>query len=67
MKPLKAHIWDREVDEHYVEPAWCSKRLFEDEGFEGAIYDPCCGFGTIVIEALKHGISAYRSDLVDRG
>lgn len=67
MKPLKAHIWDREVDEHYVEPAWCSKRLFEDEGFSGAVYDPCCGFGTIVKEALKHGLSAYGSDLVQRG
>jgi len=67
IKKLEAHVWEREVNEHYVEPAWCSKRLFEDEGFEGSVYDPCCGFGTIVIEALKHGIPAYGSDLVDRG
>jgi hypothetical protein len=65
--PIKAHSWQREAHEHYVEPAWCSKRLFEEEGFEGAIYDPCCGFGTIVKEALKHGLVAHGSDLVDRG
>jgi methylase of polypeptide subunit release factors len=66
-RALRAHIWEREVNEHYVEPAWCSSRLFEDEGFDGAVFDPCCGFGTIVIEALKHGLSAAGSDLVDRG
>lgn len=67
MKPLKAHVWDREIDEHYVEPEWCSRRLFEEEKFDGAIYDPCCGFGTIVVGALKQGLSAAGSDLVDRG
>lgn len=36
VKKLEAHIWEREVNEHYVEPAWCSKRLFEDEGFDGS-------------------------------
>jgi hypothetical protein len=66
-RALKAHIWEREINDHYVEPAWCSKRLFEDEGFDGAIHDPCCGFGTIVAEALRHGLAATGSDLVDRG
>ena len=66
-RPLNARIWRREAGEHYVEPAWCSKRLFEEERFDGGIYDPCCGFGTIVIEALKQRLSAYGSDLVDRG
>ena len=65
--PINAHAWAREENEHYVEPSWCSARLFEEEHFEGGIYDPCCGFGTIVIEALKEGKHAYGSDLVDRG
>lgn len=67
IKKLDAHVWEREANEHYVEPAWCSKRLFEDEDFKGGVYDPCCGFGTIVISALKHGLNGYGSDLVDRG
>ena len=67
MKPLKAHVWDREENEHYVEPSWCSERLFAEENFEGGVYDPCCGFGRIVISALKAGLKGYGSDLVDRG
>jgi len=66
-KPIAAHAWAREANEHYVEPAWCSARLFQEEKFVGAIWDPCCGFGTIVKEALKSGHVAYGSDLVDRG
>lgn len=66
-KVLNAHIWDREKDEHYVEPAWCSARLFEEERFRGFVLDPCCGFGTIVEEAHKAGLSSYGSDIVDRG
>lgn len=65
--PINAHQWAREENEHYVEPSWCSARLFEEEVFQGGIYDPCCGFGTIVIEALKAGHHAVGSDLVDRG
>jgi hypothetical protein len=30
MKPLAANIWDRESHEHYVEPEWCSRRLFNE-------------------------------------
>lgn len=66
-KKLNAHVWEREANEHYVEPAWCSARLFQEESFEGGIYDPCCGFGTVVFEGLKQGKHAYGSDLVDRG
>lgn len=66
-RKLNAHIWEREANEHYVEPSWCSARLFQEEHFEGAIYDPCCGFGTIVYSALNAGYPAYGSDLVDRG
>lgn len=62
----KSHIWAREENEHYVEPAWCSKRLFEEELF-GAIHDPCCGFGTIVKSAWASGLSATGADLIDRG
>jgi hypothetical protein len=55
------------VNEHYVEPSWCSERLFDEEKFVGKIYDPCCGFGRIVVSALQAGYRAYGSDKVDRG
>jgi len=55
------------IDEHYVEPFWVSERLFEEERFKGRIYDPACGFGRIVVTALRRGFDAYGADLVDRG
>lgn len=66
LRKIDAHAWEREANEHYCEPAWCSMRLFDEEEF-GAIHDPCCGFGTIVKSAWAHGLSATGSDLVDRG
>lgn len=63
----KSHIWAREAAEHYVEPAWCSARLFEEEAFTGGIWDPACGFGTIPEAARAAGHITARSDLVDRG
>jgi hypothetical protein len=63
----KSHIFLRDNYDHYVEPRWCSARLFDVEQFEGSIYDPCCGFGTIVISALEHGLAAAGSDIVNRG
>lgn len=67
MRVLKAHVWDREANEHYVEPEWCSERLFAEEPFQDNIWDPCCGFGRIVISAKKAGLHASGSDLIDRG
>lgn len=66
-KPVAAHTWDRETHEHYVEPFWCSERLFEVEGFEGPIWDPCCGFGRIPDSARAAGLTAIATDIVDRG
>lgn len=66
-KPIHAHAWPREPNEHYVEEFWCSERLFAEEKFQGGVYDPACGFGRIVISALKAGLKGYGSDLVNRG
>jgi hypothetical protein len=41
LKKLEAHVWEREANEHYVEPVWCSRRLFEEEDFRPTIWDPC--------------------------
>ena len=57
-----SHIWEREKRDHYVEPQWCSKRLFEVEGFRGVISYSCCGFGTIV-EAAS-GLVSRRMDAI---
>jgi hypothetical protein len=40
-----AGIWARDAHDFYCEPAWTSKRLFEEEEFVGSITDPACGLG----------------------
>jgi hypothetical protein len=62
-----SHIWQREEAEHYVEPEWCSRRLFEEEKFDGAIWDPACGFGRIPEAARARGHIIVYSDICDRG
>ena len=65
---VKAHAWVAEPDGWYVEPAWCSKRLFEVERFVAeCVDDPCCGIGTIARAAEAAGYSVQASDLRDRG
>lgn len=61
-RPKNSHIWQREEREHYVEPGWCSKRLFEVEQFYGSIIDPCCGFGTIPKAAIAAGYTIYAGE-----
>lgn len=62
-----SHIWQRETHEHYVEPQWCSRRLFDVESFVGPILDPCCGFGNILKSAKAAGHDTWAADIVDRG
>jgi hypothetical protein len=63
----RVHIWPRDPNEHYVEPEWCSERLFAVEQFTGAILDPACGLGRITTSALAAGLGAIGSDIVAHG
>lgn len=66
VRKIDAHEWAREFHEHYVEPEWCSARLFDVEKFVGSIDDPCCGFGRIPRAATAAGFPVFASDIVDR-
>jgi hypothetical protein len=61
-----SHIWDRHEDDWYVEPEWCSRRLFAEEAFLGEVWDPACGLGRIVRSALDAGYPIRASDVVFR-
>jgi hypothetical protein len=63
---IKAHKFEREKNDHYVDERWCAERLFQVEKFEGPILDPCAGWGRIVSSAIRAGHNAYGSDIVDR-
>jgi len=66
-KAVNSKAWPREALEHYVEPHWCSERLFAEEDFGPGIWDPCCGFGRIPDSAVKAGLYGIGTDILDRG
>jgi hypothetical protein len=61
-----AHNWQRDENDWYVEPSWCSHRLFEEEEFQGEVWDPCCGWGRIVRSAIDAGYRVKASDIIIR-
>jgi hypothetical protein len=65
--PRRSHIFTRDDHDFYVEPAWCSERLFAVEPFAGPIWDPAAGSGTIPRAARTAGLSYFASDIADRG
>lgn len=66
LRKRESSLWAREADDWYVEPEWCSARLFEEERFDGRVHDPSCGGGNIVKSALAADIYATGSDIVQR-
>jgi hypothetical protein len=56
----------RDELDFYVEPSPCVAAMLNRVAIVGAIHDPCCGLGTIVDTALRMGIPATGSDIVDR-
>jgi hypothetical protein len=66
MKRRRSHIFAKDKHEHYVEPAWVSRRLFQVEKFTSLVYDPACGWGTILKEARAAGYKVYGTDIINR-
>lgn len=65
--PKNAHLWERDPDDWYVEPAWCDTALFAVEQFQGVVHDPCCGLGRVLDAAKAAGCETFGGDIVDRG
>jgi hypothetical protein len=61
--------YPRKEHDFYVEPASCFDVLINIMGrsdFEGGIYDPAVGVGTIAAAAQRFGLRCMGSDIVDR-
>jgi hypothetical protein len=67
LRKRDSHIFERAAHDLYVEPSWCSARLFAVEQFPGVIWDGCCGSGTIPEAATAAGLASYASDIADHG
>ena len=66
LRKRDSHLWSRDVNDWYVEPEWCSERLFETINFASEIIDPACGLGRIVFSARDAHHCAEGWDLVQR-
>ena len=66
LRKRESNLWERQEHDWYVEPVWCSGRLFEEEPFRGFVWDPACGQGNILTAGRVAGIPIFGSDIVAR-
>lgn len=66
LRKRESNLWEREANDWYIEPSWCSARLFEEEAFRGNICDPACGGGNIIKSAKQAGFQTHAFDVVQR-
>jgi hypothetical protein len=66
LRKRESNLWARDPLDWYVEPDWCSDRLFQIEQFEGLIWDCCAGTGRIAYAARQAGYTAEATDIVAR-
>ncbi|WP_338466295.1 hypothetical protein RXV95_12070 [Novosphingobium sp. ZN18A2] len=66
-KPATKRFADLDGPDFYPTPPWATFALVDNEKFDGEIWEPACGDGTMarVIEAAGHRVRA--TDLYDRG
>lgn len=67
LRKRESYLWKRDPLDWYVEPDWCSQRLFDLVEFEGLIWDCCAGTGRIAEAARAAGYDARASDIEPRG
>lgn len=65
-KAKNAKVWERDPLDFYVEESFASRALFRAEAFDGEVWDPACGQGNIVREALGAGLTVHGTDIKRR-
>ena len=66
-KPTTKRYADLDGPDFYPTPDWATHALIEHEKFEGDIWEPACGDGTMARVLETTGCPVYASDLYDRG
>lgn len=54
---------EREADDWYVDPTWCTELLLGAIEVKGSVWDPCAGQGTIVAACTAAGLRAFGTDV----
>ncbi|WP_313007097.1 hypothetical protein [Brevundimonas vesicularis] len=65
--PTAKRSADLEGADYYPTPAWATRALIENERFDGSIWEPACGDGSMSEVISAAGYEVYSSDLYDRG
>lgn len=66
-KPTLKRFADLDGPDFYPTPDWATYALIENERFEGSIWEPACGDGSMVRVLRDSGRPVEASDLFDRG
>jgi hypothetical protein len=66
-KPTLKRFADLDGPDFYPTPEWATYALIDNEHFEGSIWEPACGDGTMVRVLRDTGLTIEASDLFDRG
>ena len=67
LKPTLKRFADLDGPDFYPTPDWATHALIDNERFEGRIWEPACGDGTMVRVLRDSGRPVDASDLFDRG
>lgn len=60
-------IVDKESEEFYPTPEWCTRALLAHEPIEGEVWEPACGDGAISKVLEANGLKVISTDLYGRG
>ena len=66
-KPTMKRFADLEGPDFFPTPEWATHALIDNEEFEGTIWEPACGDGTMAEVLKQTGCPVEASDLYDRG
>jgi hypothetical protein len=63
---INARTFSRDADDFYIEPQWVVDALLSSEYFNGMVYDPAAGSGTVLAACRERDIPARGSDVSGR-
>ncbi len=66
-KPTLKRRADLEGPDFFPTPEWATAALMDVESFEGSIWEPACGDGSMARVLASQGNEVFSSDLYDRG
>lgn len=66
-KPTLKRFADLDGPDFFPTPPWATYALMDNEQFEGSIWEPACGDGSMAKVLASRGNEVFASDLYDRG